>query len=104
MQSETESLNQSLSWFSEDVDRFCSNAWPVSRGVQVAALAASKSIRMNPPGICRISKTNMPMSPIKDVRHPAAPTFVPLELPWLQTSHSEEFVDMSDVLCSVTGY
>ena len=43
-------------WFSEVVDSFCSNAWLVSRWVQVGVLAASKPIRMHPPGICKISK------------------------------------------------
>jgi hypothetical protein len=46
----------------------------------------------------------MPISPLKDVRHLAAPVFVPVELPWLQIAHFEEFVDMVDVLCNVRDY
>jgi hypothetical protein len=52
----------------------------------MGALAASKPIRMQPAGICKISKRNMPIIPLKNVRHPAAPTFVPFELQWLQTT------------------
>jgi len=42
------------------------NGGRVARGVQVGAV--------HPLGICKISKTNMLVSPLKNVRHPTAST------------------------------
>jgi hypothetical protein len=66
---------------------------PVASGLQAGT--------MHPLGICRISKTNMLMSPLKTLDTLSHPCVASVESPWLETNHFQKCMCMQDAFCNV---
>jgi len=53
-----------------------------------------------PLGICKISKTNMLVSPLTNVQQPTPSIVVSVEPPWLETTYFQKCMHMQDILCN----
>ena len=69
-------------------------------GVQVGAVRPLQNL-MHPLGICKISKTNLLISPIKTRDNVPQPSVAPDEPPWLEAKHFQKYKYLQDVLCNL---
>jgi hypothetical protein len=73
-----------------------------SQRVQLGAMHPLQ-VWMHPPGICKISKTDILISPLKKKKCDTLPhpRVASIELLWLVTNRLQKCVYMPDVLCDV---
>jgi hypothetical protein len=56
---------------------------------------------MHPLGICKISKTSMLSSLLKNVQQRWHPSVAPDKTPWLEAIHFQKNIYLQDVLCNL---
>jgi hypothetical protein len=75
------------------VDSFFCVVSPAASGVQVRSMHPPQ-IWMLPPVICKMSKTNVLISPLTDLRHLTASSVASIEPPWLEKTYFQKFICM----------